>query len=288
MEVSNIWKNLPITILKPVRQRTGFRLVSSGLADRGFHISGLREFEVGDSFRSISRKHYVRTGEEIIVERHPEQNALILVLLDVSASMSVGSSRRKIDVSLDLLRHFGSACLWQGNKLQVLAFSSIIALESDVIASFASFERLLEKLIELVPESRHTHYSEALGRALEISEKSYAPADLVCIVSDFLFPSPLENFYRDMNMLQERTDVIALLIRDPVEETAPQIGGCLQVRDAETGEFLWLTGINSSDILREFSKQDLEACMVTTSQNDQQWYEALDDFFSLRPEVSNR
>src|SRR5210317_170087 len=108
MEVSSLWKNLPITILKPVRQRTGFRMLSSRTADRGFHISGLRQFEVGDSFRSVSRKHYARTGEEVIIERHPEQNALILLLIDVSASMLVGSKRRKIDASLDFLLHFGS------------------------------------------------------------------------------------------------------------------------------------------------------------------------------------
>src|SRR5210317_1465990 len=128
MEVSSLWKNLPITILKPVRQRTGFRILSSRTADRGFHLSGLRQFEIGDSFRSVSRKHYARTGDEVIVERHPEQNALILFLLDISASMLVGSSRRKFDVSLDLLRLFGSACLWQGNKLQVMAFSDRIEL----------------------------------------------------------------------------------------------------------------------------------------------------------------
>lgn len=285
MEVSSLWKKLPITIMKPVRQRTGFRMLSSRVADRGFHIRGLREFEIGDSFRSISRKHYARTGEEIIIERHPEQNALILLLFDMSASMLVGSARRKIDAGLDLLRHLGSACLWQGNKLQVLAFSSKIELESDIITSFGPFENLLEELGELVPDSRHTDHSEAVDRAIVISEKSNAPADLVCIVSDFLFPYPLETFYRDINLLHERTDVIGLLIRDPAEETSPKAGGCLKVRDAETGEFFWLKRINSPDILQEFDKQDFEACMLNTDENDEQWYAILDDFFSLRKEV---
>ena len=288
MEVSSLWKNLPITIMKPVRQRTGFRMLSSRVADRGFHISGLREFEIGDSFRSISRKHYARTGEEVIIERHPEQNALILLLIDMSASMSVGSARRKIDAGLDLLRHFGSACLWQGNKLQVLAFSSRIELESDVIATFGPFEQLLEELIELVPDSRHTDSSEVIDRALAVSEKSNAPADLVCIVSDFLFPPPLENFYRDIRLLHEKTDVIGLLIRDPVEKAIPKHRGYLKVRDAETDEFLWLSGISSPDILQELDKQDIEACMLSTTQNDQQWYATLDDFFSMRKEVLYR
>lgn len=285
MEVSSLWKNLPITILKPVRQRTGFRMLSSRVADRGFHISGLRQFEIGDSFRSISRKHYARTGEEVIIERHPEQNGLILLLMDMSASMLVGSTRRKIDASLDFLLHFGSACLWQGNKIQVLAFSNRIELESDVIATFGSFEHLLEELTELVPESRHTDHSEVIDRALLISEKPNAPADLVCIVSDFLFPFPHDDFYKDFSLLNEKTDVIGLLIRDPVEETVPKNRGCLKVRDAETGEFLWLSGIKAPDILQELDKHGFEACMLTTTQNDQQWYAILEDFFSLRKEV---
>jgi uncharacterized protein (DUF58 family) len=285
MEVSSLWKKLPITILKPVRQRTGYRLRSSRVAERGFHISCLRQFEIGDSFRSISRKHYARTGEEVIIERYPEQNALVLFLIDISGSMLIGSRRRKIDAGLDLLLHFGSACLWQGNKIQVLAFSNMIELESEVIATFGPLEQLLEELTELVPESRHTDHSEVIDRALVISERLNAPADLVCIVSDFLFRSPHEHFYRDMSLLHERTDVIGLLIRDPVEETAPKHRGCLKVRDAETGEFLWLSGIRSPSILQEFDKQGFEACMLTTVQNDQQWYATLDDFFSLRKEV---
>ena len=285
MEVSNLWKNLPITILKPVRQRTGFRMLSSRVADRGFHISGLRQFEIGDSFRSVSRKHYARTGEEVIIERHPEQNALILFMMDISASMLVGSARRKIDASLDLLLHLGSACLWQGNKIQVLAFSNRIELESDVISTFGPLEHVFEELSELVPESRHTDHSEVIDRAIVISERPNAPADLVCIVSDFLFPFPHDDFYGDISLLQERTDVIGLLIRDPMEQTVPKHRGCLKVRDAETGEFFWLKGIRSPDIRKEFDKQGFEACMVTTAQNDQQWYATLDDFFSLRKEA---
>jgi len=284
MEVSSLWKNLPITILKPVRQRTGFRMLSSRVADRGFHISGLRQFEIGDSFRSVSRKHYVRTGDEVIIERHPDQNALILLLIDTSASMLVGSARRKINASLDFLLYFGSACLWQGNKIQVLAFSDRIELESDIISTFGAFEHLLEELTELISESRHTDHSEVIDRALVISEKVNAPADLVCIVSDFLFPSPRE-FYRDLSLLHERSDVIGLLMRDQVEETIPNHRGCLKVRDVETGEFLWLSGIKSPDILQELDKHGFEACMLTTAQNDQQWYATLDDFFSLRKEV---
>jgi uncharacterized protein (DUF58 family) len=285
MEVSSLWKNLPITILNPVQQRTGFRMLSNRTADRGFHISGLRQFEIGDSFRSVSRKHYARTGEEVIIERHPEQNALIIILIDISASMLVGSARRKIDASLDLLLHFGSACLWQGNKLQVLAFSNRIELESDVITTFEAFDLLLEELSELVPESGHTDHSEVIDRAIVITEKIDAPADLVCIVSDYLFPLPHDCFYRDLSLLHEKTDVIELLIRDPIDTSILKFKGGLKVRDAETGEFVWLSEIKSPDTLQEFDKHGFEACTLNTTQNNQQWYETLEDFFSLRKEA---
>ncbi len=282
MEVPSLWKNLTITILQPVRQQTGFRMQSSRVADRGFHISGLRQFELGDSFRSLSRKHYARTGEEVIIERHPEQNALVLFLLDVSGSMLVGSVRRKLDVGLDLLLHFGSACLWKGNKIQVVAFSSRIELESDIIATTAALELLLEELSALVPESRRTDHTEAVDQALLLSEKSNAPADLVCIVSDYLFPSSHDHFYRDVALLQEKTDVIGLLIRDPMEKAPAGYRGRLQVRNAESGEIAWLAGIRSPDIMHEFDRHGFEACTVSTTQGWQQWYETLDDFFRLR------
>jgi uncharacterized protein (DUF58 family) len=254
MEVPSLWKNLTITILQPVRQQTGFRMQSSRVADRGFHISGLRQFELGDSFRSLSRKHYARTGEEVIIERHPEQNALVLFLLDVSGSMLVGSVRRKLDVGLDL----------------------------DIIATTAAMELLLEELSALVPESRRTDHTEAVDQALLLSEKRNAPADLVCIVSDYLFPSSHDHFYRDVSLLQEKTDVIGLLIRDPMEKAPAGYRGRLQVRNAESGEIAWLAGIRSPDIMHEFDRHGFEACTVSTTQGWQQWYETLDDFFRLR------
>jgi uncharacterized protein (DUF58 family) len=288
MEVSSLWKNLTLTFLKPVQQQTGFRMQSSRTADRGFHISGLRQFEIGDSFRSISRKHYARTGEEVIIERHPLQNALILLLIDFSGSMMVGSERRKIDAGLEILLHFGKACLWQGNKIQVAAFSNMIEYESGVIATPGAFESILEELTGLVPESLHTDPVEMLDRAMVISEKLNAPADLVCIVSDFLFPASREYFYRDIDQFKEKTDVIGLLVMDPVELKEPGNKNCLKVRDAETGEFLWYSGISQHDILQEFDKHDFEACMLTTGQNNQQWYAALDDFFLLRKEAMKK
>jgi hypothetical protein len=70
-----------------------------------------------------------------------------------------------------------------------------------------------------------------------------------------------------------------------MEETVPKQRGCLKVRDAETGKFLWLSGISSPAILQKLDKQGFETCMLTTAQNDQQWYETLEDFFSLRKEA---
>lgn len=277
-----MWQNLPIVIRRRVRQSSGHRMQSSRASDRGFHIRGVRELEVGDAPRAVSRKHYVRTGEEIVIEKYAERNALILVLMDVSASMLVGAGRRKHEASLELLRRFCEACLWKGNTLRVLAFTTVVELESRPITDTSALEAVFEKLASLKPSHSGTDYRDVIALASVISGRREQPADLVCIVSDFLFPQPRLQLFRALDALQEVADVIAFVMRDRIEVEMPPVSGALMVRDAETGETFWAGETSGYDPAKELERFDIDACVVTTAQTEEEWFEALADFFTER------
>jgi uncharacterized protein (DUF58 family) len=255
---------------------------SDRVSDRGFSIHGMREFEVGDSARAISRRHYVRTGERIIVEKLAEHNAFILVLLDSSASEHIGAGRLKYDVSLELLRHFGEACLWKGNTLQVLAFTTGIELESRLIVDMNTLEEALIELEELKPVFSGTDHREVFDRALYIAGRLVQPADLVCILSDFFFPQPLGPFMTALEDLRDMADVIALVMRDRIDDEMPPVSGALRVRDAETGETFWSCEVSVTDHVMELERHDMDACFLKTWHSESEWFEALADFFTLR------
>jgi uncharacterized protein (DUF58 family) len=280
-----MWKYLPINIKQRVQQRAGFRFPGNRVSERGFDIRGIRSFEFGDSFRSLSRRHYVRTGETIVLEREPERQALVLLLLDISASLKVGADRLKYDTALELVGHFSRACLWQGHPLQILAFSKAVELESHVVYDTSALQMLLAQLADFRPIFTSTDHRDVFDRAAAIAERNELPADLICIISDFLFPRPHDRFLADLEGLCELTDIITLIIRDRMEQTMPYTQGALLVRDAETGALFQASGPSGLDLSPELEKHNVDSCMILTSATATQWFETLTDFFLQREEA---
>jgi len=277
-----MWQDLPIVIRRRVHQQTGHRKQSVLASARGFHIHGVRELEAGDSPRSMSRKHLVRTGTELVVEKHMERGAFVLVLLDVSASGRIGAERIKHDASVELLDCFARACLWQGNILQVIAFTANVEFESPVLASANALDEILIALSALRPVSQGTDHREVIAYASSIAERHVQPADLVCIISDLLFPEPRDSLIRDLEGLSETADVVALVMRDSTEMAMPPLRGSLRARDIETGEVFLADAVSDRDPVRELEEHDIDSCVLMTSQSEAQWFDILSDFFTRR------
>jgi uncharacterized protein (DUF58 family) len=283
-----MWRDLPIIIRQNVRQRTGYRLLSDKVSDRGFDICGVRESEAGDSPRSLSRKHYVRTGKEIVLEKRPLRNAAVLFLLDASASEQVGADCTKYEASLKLLRHIAWACLWQGNTTQVIAFTTRVEWESGIIHDSRALEDVMDQLSDLKPEFSGTDHRDVLDLALSITGRADHPADLVFIISDLISPRPREGFFRDLMDLGDEADVIALIVRDRIETEMPLLNGGLMVRDSETGEMFWASDSTGTDPTEELSQCDIDTCTLMTSQTEEEWFGILSDFFITRMQGDRR
>jgi uncharacterized protein (DUF58 family) len=257
---------------------------SRGVSDRGFDICGVRDFEASDSFRSLSRRHFVRTGEEVVIEKHPERNALMLFMFDISASEHVGADRMKYEASVELLRHLGNACLFKGNIIQVLAFGTTIQMESRIISNANALEEVIDILEDFKSGSYGTDYRDIIERIFSFVQRPYSPADLVCIISDFLFPEPREPFLRELDHLHEAVDIIAIVVRDFIEVDMPPIRGALRIRDAETGETFWAGSLSGSDPVKELGRYNIDTCELMTSQSEEEWFAILSDFLTARME----
>ncbi len=283
-----MWRDLPIIIRQNVRQRTGYRLLSDKVSDRGFDICGVRESEAGDSPRSLSRKHYVRTGEEIVLEKRPLRNAAVLFLLDASASEQIGADGTKYEASLRLLRHMARACLWQGNTAQVIVFTTRVEWESGIIHDSRALEDVMDQLSDLKPGFSGTDHRDVLDHALSTTGRADHPADLVFIISDLIFPRPREGFFRDLMDLGDEADVIALIVCDRIEKEMPLLNRSLMVRDSETGEMFWASGSTGTDPAEELSQCGIDTCTLMTSQTEEEWFGTLSDFFTTRMEGDRR
>ncbi|MDO8558402.1 MAG: DUF58 domain-containing protein [bacterium] len=276
-----MWENLPLIIKKRVRQREGDCLASSLVDEDGFEPQGMREFSPDDPPRALSVRDYLRTGQMVVVEKHPDRNALVLFLVDVSASEFLGSARLKHAASLDVMRGLATACLARNFTIVVFAFTTRVEFESHPIRSMHALESVIAQIEVLALTEKKTDPSSALNRAWDVAMRPQDPADLICIVSDFLFPNTDTT---DLEMLADACDVIAVALRDPLEESLPPFAGGVMLRDAETGATSWASSVGDYDPLPGLERVGIDACLLRTSESDVEHYEKLSDFFETRRE----
>ncbi|OGZ00241.1 MAG: hypothetical protein A2945_04400 [Candidatus Liptonbacteria bacterium RIFCSPLOWO2_01_FULL_52_25] len=276
-----MWNNLPLFIKRRVRQRTGAGLASSLTSERGFDVKGIRDFQMGDSLRAVDRTHFVRFGKAVVLERSPDRNAVILFLVDVSASEHLGCAKTKKERMFEVLRGIAQACFAKGHRIMFCAFTTRVEYESNLIAGAHTLEGALTDLANRAFREKKTNPKKALDRAWELATRSSCPVDLVCIASDFLFPKP---YVRELEELSDATDVIALTMRDPIETDMPPIAGGYMVQDAETGETYYASSASGVEPTSHLESLGIDVCILDTQGSEDDDFQAISDFFTLRSE----
>ena len=244
-------RGLEIRIRKAVEAQLqgNFHSVFKGT---GLEVDDLRLYQYGDEVRAIdwavsSKGHgtFVKTYKE-------EREQQVLVLLDVSASLEVGSAgRRKLDVGRDIAGLLALAAARQDSPLGLLAFSDRKELYLPPAKGSRAAYVLIQRLFALEPVSSFTAVGAGIRQALGLLKRR----SLVLLISDFIDV----DYERELTMLAQRHDLIVVQLLAPRERSFPPLG-IVPLRDAETGQLSWVN--TSSAIFRaryEATAQQQEA-----------------------------
>jgi uncharacterized protein (DUF58 family) len=228
--------------LEALRRRLAIRARSGALGERAAsRRGGAADFEEhrpyvpGDDLRHLDWLAYARTGEAMLKLYRPEEDALLRLLLDASASLSYGDPP-KLQVARRLAAAIGYLALAGSQRAQVL----VAQPRSDASAAGptglgsgnaprrgrAGLARLLE---DLSVEPRGT---VDLSRAInQVVDQSVRPGMLV-VLSDFLDRGPV---IRALGRARSAGHDVALLQVVARSEIDPGLEGDLSLVDSETG-----------------------------------------------------
>ncbi|HEY4157440.1 MAG TPA: DUF58 domain-containing protein [Polyangiaceae bacterium] len=147
-----------------------------------------RPYAPGDDLRRVDWLAFARTGEPVVKQFRAEEDAIVRILLDVSASLDFGNPR-KIEVARRLSAAIGYLALEHGERVQVL-----VARAKDDAPGARSLEQvsgprrgrdalpaLLRDLSAPQPGG-----SLDLARAIDLTVQRSARPGLLVILSDFL------------------------------------------------------------------------------------------------------
>ena len=293
-------------ILRKVRQieiRTN-RIVADSLAGhyhsvfkgRGMDFDEVREYVPGDEVRTIDWNVTARAGRPFIKKFAEERELTLLLLVDVSASGHFGSGMQK---QTQQCRRRSFACVLALPATRSTNDKVGLVLFTDQIELYIPPKKGRRHVLRVVREIlffRPVHRGTDIVQALEFSNRMSGRRSVVFLISDFQSAgigiearSPLR---RAFSQAARRHDLVAVNIRDPREQSLPDVGVAV-LQDAETGEvmevdtasrrtrelFAGLAQKSRDTLLRMLNAEAIDSLMLST---DQPYLGALISFFRRR------
>jgi len=227
------------------------RLIRAGFAGdyhsafhgRGIEFSQVREYLPGDDIRTIDWNVTARSGVPHVKEFVEERDLTVLVAVDVSGSMAFGSvDWRKCDIAAELAAVFAFSAVQNADRIGLLLFgggtTSFIAPKRGQ----AHAQVIVRAAVDAA--MRGPRGRADVDHAVTVLERVARKRAVVLVISDFLdiaFDNPLRR-------INERHDVVAVVVSDPREERFPS-GALARIADAEDGRAR-LVNLGRSDVGR--------------------------------------
>ncbi len=199
----------------------------------GLDFDQIRVYQLGEAVRHINWAATARRGGTVpLVNSYDEEKDLtVLLLIDFSASMHFGSTRRtKRALAAEISASLVYSALAAHDRIGLLGFAA------DVVCYLPprqqrTYQRLIpETILQREAGQGPAHFGAAVARL----ERWVKHAALVFLISDFL-TDDTESLRQALMRLRRRHDVIALVVRDPLEANLPAGQGRMVTRDLETG-----------------------------------------------------
>ena len=220
------------------RIQGGYRTAYRG---SGIDFSGLREYLDGDDARHIDWNVTARLNQPYLRMFTEDREVTVWLVLDRSASMTVGApGRGKHDVLAELALVLARLFDRGGNRVGALLYDEATMR---VVRPGSGRRHVLRIGIELDrTTATHEKGTTDLAAMLEAIARLARRRSLVIVISDFIGTGDWE---RSLLRLARRHEVVALRVVDAADDDLPD-AGLIVVEDTETGEQLV---IDSSDPL---------------------------------------
>jgi uncharacterized protein (DUF58 family) len=217
------------TARKIRNQRVG--TYQSPLRGPGFDFDEHQPYRPGDDVRRIDWNVTARMGAPFVRHTHAEREMNVMVVMDVSRSMAIGTAAHS---KREALTYISGSILFSALSDQInagfLAFSDRVLLSTPPKRTRAAAWAVLEQAWALKPSSSKTLLLPVVRHLASTLKRM----SVVFIVSDFVLGDrALES--PELAQLAARHDVIAVVPEDRAETELPAGAGYVHLRDVESG-----------------------------------------------------
>ncbi|MGM9831799.1 MAG: DUF58 domain-containing protein [Paludibacteraceae bacterium] len=202
---------------------------------RGMTFSEVREYQAGDDVRSIDWNVTARLGKPYIKVFEEERELTVMLLIDVSGSSNFGTvSQMKRDMMTEVAATLAFSTIENNDKVGVIFFTDKIEKYIPPKKGKKHVLHIIRELIDFQPEQHGTDIAAAI-QYFANAQKRRCTAFLI---SDFM-TEQVTVLKKPLMIASNRHDLSAIQIYDRRDAELPDVG-LLKVKDAETGERIWI------------------------------------------------
>ena len=212
---------------------------------RGMAFSEVREYQLGDDIRTIDWNVSARFNHPFVKIFEEERELTVMLVVDVSGSGEFGTVHQmKKEVAAELCAVLAFSALQNNDKVGVIFFSNIVEKFVPPKKGRSHILRIIREVLDFQPVHRETSIAEGLRYLTSAIKKR----SIAFLISDFL-----DEGYEDaLKIAAKKHDLIGVRLHDPREGELAE-AGLVRVRDAESGESLWID-TNSAAVRQQYSR----------------------------------
>jgi len=195
---------------------------------RGMEFSEVREYQPGDSIRTIDWNVTARTGHPFVKKYVEERELTVILMVDASSSGEFGTCRKtKREISAEISALLAFSAIKNNDRVGLIIFTDQVEKFVPPKKGSKHVLRVIRELLYFRPHGRGTDIVAALDYLNRLTRRKA----VVFLISDFL----CSGYEQALRVTNKRHDLVAISITDPREQTLPNVG-FVELEDAETGE----------------------------------------------------
>ncbi|MDD9305218.1 MAG: DUF58 domain-containing protein [Desulfobacter sp.] len=233
---------IPAHIIKKIRQihiksrRTVNTLMAgqyrSVFRGAGIEFEEVREYAPGDDVKTIDWNVSARTGKVFVKLYREERESIVMLLIDMSASLSFGTHfGTKLEKTAELASVLAFNAIKNNDKVGVIFFTDQVEKYIPPKKGSSHVWRVIKEIFTFEPRNQGTNIKAALDFMSKISKKK----SFAFVISDFL----AKEYEKGLKTVGRRHELVGLRIYDPGAFHLPE-SGIVGVRDFETREHCFL------------------------------------------------
>ena len=191
-------------------------------------FSEVRGYQPGDEIRTIDWNVTARMGEPFVKVFDEERELSVILVVDASGSGDFGTvDQMKGEIAVEICALLAFSAIKNNDRVGLIIFTDEVETYIPPKKGKNHVLRVIRELLYFEP-SRH---GTDVAAALDYLNRLNVRRSVVFVVSDFKSAS----FESALRATKRKHDVIGISVKDPREESLPNVG-LVELEDAETGE----------------------------------------------------